>query len=316
MISSIYDDVNATNEELDELAKSNAKTQPNSNEEVKSNVLYRILAFLLAACPIVLLCLLPMRVFVLSETAYMDRTAIALFIGLFTGEYLPDGVVVEKLLGFIPMFGPLFDGKIDVIFIIHNLSFYTMALALVASAVLAIIALFSGKKAPALARAIAWLDMWAVGGVVMSYYTIAYLFGLDLTVNTLATILPLAITAGFALVGFILSAIKSPKRVWISALFFLFTVAFNVVCIYMCRYFTMDFALLVELKGGFLGGFFTYGQWVILGFSAIAMVFASATLAKRVKFGLNLVTTILHFLIVVALLVPYLLYWKDGFFAQ
>ncbi|MBQ8428318.1 MAG: hypothetical protein IJX18_03595, partial [Clostridia bacterium] len=190
--------------------------------------------------------------------------------------------------------------KTDVLMWFHTVAFYGMILCLVVSFVLAFIAVVSRKAAPALARAIAWINFWAVGGYMLSVFTQMYFAGgIDFAslITYQSFLVPLCVAAGLGLFGFILSVIKAPKHVWVSTILFIFAVAFNIVCVYASRY--LSFLIADDV--------YLYGLYAMWSLSALAMLFTSATLAKTKGFGSNLFAVILQLLCAIAALVAYII---------
>ena len=294
-------DVIATDEELEAFAETSGAPAPAAPEKKKANVIFRLLALILAACPIVLLCLLP------AANLIMNGTLLDAYIYTFS-----------NFLGFVEELATLFASG-DILLGLYYVAFIALPVLLVISAILAIIALFSGKKAPALARAIAWINFWAVGGYMMAFTTILYLGGsigsLDVF-GDMTVLVPMAIAAGMALFGFILSIANSPKKVWFSTILFLLAVIFNVVIVYVLNHFATSFEGIVDNEAAWLGYVITYGQYALLGLSALALLITSGMLAKKEKFGGNLFVAIVHALLTIALLVLYLFFWTANYFPQ
>ncbi len=242
-------ELNATNEELAEFIATPEVPETPAAPKKKKNVFYRLLALLLAIAPIALFYFLEIKTMAYQEGAYLieNNKLLDLFIKLFSEE----GAAVSKLFDIVPLTMPA-----GILGISINVFLYLIPVSMVVCVFAALIALFCGKAAPAMARFILFVIFGVYTGYALSLLLPYAYNGQDVMATLDYVVLGLA--GGALFLYFILSLVKSGARAFVGLLIFLLTVASAGVIIY---------AISVEN-------------------AAIKTLFAENTLYKWITFGL------------------------------
>ncbi|MBQ9118325.1 MAG: hypothetical protein IJY11_03885 [Clostridia bacterium] len=268
-----YSNLNVTDEELASYPASNGAVQ----KQQSSNWLYRILGLVLAVCPIVLTCLLP-------------------FGGKGTDTTLID-LLTPVFENFKEYFQILFSAAATFDLWISFISLLAMPIAMLCGVVFALIGLFSAKNAVKSTFRVIGANFWGIGGYLLTTLTFMYWNDLPISFEGGFFVLPLAICAGYAVIGFVLSILNSPKRVWMSTVTFVVSFLFNMVIVHVYKYYPPYV----------FGDAYKYGAYAVLIFSALCMFGTSAMLPRREKFADNLVAAILQLICTVGVLLLYVL---------
>ena len=180
-----------------------------NTQKQKKNVGYRLLAALFIVLSVVAL-LLPVKVltggvrgyFAVEEMSILDAVLKA-----FKSDFSPF-LTESSLLG-----------------LVAGISLYAIVAVVLLTVILGLIAIFSGKKAPGLARAICFFMFWGFLAYGLSIVAItSYGAGLEVTFD----IIPLALALVAFLFYLILALVKNGKSVWIEVLQFLLCVVYIV----------------------------------------------------------------------------------------
>jgi|GEM_PF-2226343 len=277
MSENVYSEVSATNEEIEEfIASSNEPTAP----EKGSNVFFRILAAIMAVCPFLVLCLLPMGV-ILPRAAggyeVFEGSIIGIFVALFTGGV--EEIAIPQIFGFLPVLAQ--EG--DFWMALNTVALYAMPLLCVASVALAVLAIVTGKDV--FTRLVAWVDFLAIGGYVGSFIAAQYFVGLNL--DPLALLYPLILMGVYLVIGLVLSFIKNAKNAGFSVGVFLLAMLVSVVCGYVSAHFQPEFEE--------LAGVYVYVPYVLMSVGALAIVASIVALVHEKLAISNIVSAGLQF---------------------
>ena len=180
--STNYAELNVTNDDMKEML-AEGTFQPVAEQKAapvkKKNVGYRILALILTIAPIVCLCLINITLIISTTSGYAvydKSTLLNAVMSLFKKDGLSEfykkaaevvtgaatsGFDSYKFMGLPVLSGTGTIGKL------MGLVLYAMPAAMVVTVVLMIIALCSGKAAPAMTRAIAFINFWVYGGYAL-----------------------------------------------------------------------------------------------------------------------------------------------------
>ena len=207
-------ELNATNEELAQFIATPEVPETPAPKK-KKNVFYRLLALLLAIAPIALFYFLDLKTLAYQEGAYVleNNKLLDLFIKLFTEE----GAAVSKLFGIIPLTMPA-----GILGISINVFLYLIPVSMVVCVFAALIALFCGKAAPAMARFILFVIFGVYTGYALSLLLPYAYSGQDIMATLDYVVLGLA--GGALFLYFILSLVKSGARAFVGLFIFLLTV--------------------------------------------------------------------------------------------
>ena len=289
-------EIAATNEELKEILASDAKATPVKKQS--KHVMSRIFALLFAAFPIVACFMLGLCVVYLGTDGYVisnEQNFLNVVLAAFglkgnmtdlyagiTGAAAT--VPTDKLFGILPLFaGSEMVGKISGFLV------YGVAAVMVVSVLLAIIALFSGKAAPALARTIAGMN-------AVTYFVYgAWLFMLSRNANNLDVIaFSIAEVSFFAY--FIYSAIRAKKHIFLGAILLFFTaIATSAVTL---AYVSINGEIKALVEAGGTTGMVAYiVTLAILALTALSYLIAFYGLCAKKVYGADIVRTVLLLLI-------------------
>ena len=207
---------NATYEDLAEFnAASDVSVTP-AQPKKSNNVFYRIIAVLLALAPVAGLYFFYVTGlsfkggFTLEKYKLLD-----LFVKLFTEE----GFATATLFNFLP----ITCAPNNIWGLFHNGMLYLIPLSIAACVIAGIVAIFSRKYAPCIARAILIVEVLVYTGYVASVALPYYFSGKDVWMTLDLSVY--AMIVGAFLAYFILSLVKSGKRAFVGLLIFLLTAA-------------------------------------------------------------------------------------------
>jgi hypothetical protein len=308
-----------TNDDMKEmLAEGATGKQTKAAGKKNKNWGYRIFALILAIAPIVCLCILPLYLVISAESGYAlynDATILKAIIALFKKDGLAEfyaeagktitgvtttGFDTYKFIGLTMLSGVNITGKVA------SLSIYAIALAMVITLVFAIIALCSGKAAPAMAKLIVFINFWVYTVYAVMVIAIAKYYALDIPVDALI----LAIAGVSFLFYFIFACLRAGKNVGITLLLFLLSVAFAFLLVYgvcLCGQATLK-EVFASTEASFIssvtkGNLYKYTILVAVALAVLGTVISSIRLATKKGYTFDLLRFILHFLIGLFLIV-------------
>lgn len=275
----------------------------------KKHVMSRLWALALAVAPIVLLCIFPVLLLVKTATGYAietEKTLLDAFLALFNEILGKDGfskfygetVSVQKLFGLPLLAGNGFYGKV------YSLALYAISVAMLLNVILAIVALFSGKKAPSLARAIAFINLfvfgtYALGVIGLAKYNVWKITYLSMPVYILAGI------AGLSLLVYLVYSSCKTKSTGVPNFFLLILSAAWVACFVYPFLFndTVRVAILSIAEGDGIISSLTYANcfkyvvWGIGGLSVLNLFFSAVRMSTKKGFLFDVLRHILHLLV-------------------
>ncbi|MBQ8684787.1 MAG: hypothetical protein IJ514_01285 [Clostridia bacterium] len=241
----------------------------------KKNVASRIFALLLAAVSVAIVFLLKVNVIV--GNAAQELTLFAAIKDLF------GGAAAYKLFGL-----PTLASTARFAGIGAAIALYLLVLSIALSVIFALIALFSGKKAPALLRLVAFfftLGFAAYAIVIYMYTSVAA----DKGVIDLYSIAPAAVGA---LIYFVLGVAKIGKKAWINAIQLLLSIAAMGALAYMLIKYGTDFN-----KGVSPLVSFRIAVIAIVAVAFLSVLIGAIRLQTKKGLGIDLVRYILQLLI-------------------
>lgn len=288
-----YEELEVTNEEMQELlSEESGESTEAATPKAKKNVFARILALLLAVAPIVCACILPFSLLINSATGYTvytEATLLDAILALFKkGElaafYTEAGAGIvpagEKLFGFLPLLAE--NGTIGKIV---SLGLYVIPVVMLVTLVLAIVALCSGKKAPALVRVISFFNFWTYAGYALAIITLALYASHKLVWDVVV----LAIAGVCFIVYVVCSFVKAGKKAILSFIQFLLTIVYSGAMIYgLTKYEGTGSALL---------------PLIALSVSMFAVVVSSIRVSTKKGLVFDLIRYIAHVALAVVFLV-------------
>lgn len=293
-------EVEATNEELKEFLAA-PETPSAKPAKKKRNVWYRIFALLVAIAPIVIYALLPADVLLAKEgggyVVFADKKLWEIFIAMFTENGLAQlyadaaGVgaaatpVAASLFGIIPLVNTA--GSLG---FIASVILYVIPVAMVFTLILAIIALFSGKCAPGLARTITYVNFWTYFGYAASIVVIGYYVGHEISLDYAA----LAVVGVAMILYLIFSACKVGKRAFGAFVLFLLTVGFAGTIVFGL---IDNPACVSNVFNGENGELYKIIALSLMGVLALFMLIAFANVSAKKLYGADVVRSVLQVLI-------------------
>ena len=214
---------NATYEDLAEFnAASDVSVAP-AEPKKSNNVFYRIIAILLALAPVAVLYFFYATGLSFKGSLTLEKYKLLdLFVKLFTEE----GFAAATLFNFLPI--TCAPNSIWGLF--HNGMLYLIPLSIAACVIAGIVAIFSRKYAPCIARAILLVEVLVYTGYVASVALPYYFSGKDVWMTFDLSVY--AMIVGAFLAYFILSLVKSGKRAFVNLFIFLLTAASAGVILY------------------------------------------------------------------------------------
>lgn len=307
-------DVNAlTQEELTAIANDDAETE---TPAPKKRVFSRILAVLLALAPIALVCFLPVSLFLYDKGyEFFDLTLLKVFTNIFKQNgvqavYEAAGVSKASIPANIGTYAfhsvPLLNaagsyGKVFSWFI------YAFPAVFLLNIIFMLVAVFSGKKAPAMVRAISFMDMLLFGG-----YAILTLFLSALWANKLVYDIVVVSCAGAGVLFFAAYTIGKRKgKVTLPLVLLILTLAFVGAYAFAIFKYDLRAQLLAWYKvEDVIAGKFTWGtllQYVVrglIGLYALAILISVIRLSSKKGYGFDIFRYSLHLVLALAVLYP------------
>ena len=181
-----------------------------------------------------------------------------------------------------------------------SLVMYALPIAAILAIVFMVIALCSGKAAPAMTRAILFVYFWAFGAYAVAITAVSlYSASLDRTFD----IAMIAIAAVCFVIYLILSFIKAGKHTWMTLLLFILTVGFAGVTVYgivNCADGIKELMGSAEdsiISGVTEGQFYKYALVALCGFLGLAAAVSSIRLSTKKGYTFDLVRYIIHLLL-------------------
>lgn len=320
--STNYAELNVTNDDMKEVLAEGPQ-EPVAAEAApkkKRNALYRILALLLAAAPIVCLCLLKVKLLVSTSAGYAvygEKTFLDAFLALFKKDGLAD--FYKAIAGAPADFGAykfmgltvLASGTVGKLM---SLFLYVIPAAMVVTVVLMIVALCSGKAAPAMTRAIVFINFWVYAAYAAAMLAVSLYYG---NIERTFDIVMLAIAGASFLFYLIFSFIKAGKGTWMTFVLFLLTAAFAGVCVYGITQSAQAFKTLFASKDNSIinsltkGDFYKYAIVALAGIAGLASVISSIRMTTKKGYTFDLIRYLFHVLLAAALV--YLAFTEKAF---
>lgn len=309
-------------EELTALANDEEETAAPAK---KKHVFSRLLAVILALAPIALVCFLPITIFYASNGSYVFNDEITL-LKVFTNLFKKDGVEeIYKLAGVsgVSDFSsfafhgvPLLNaggtyGKV------YSWLLYAFPVVFVLNIILMLVGIFSGKKAPAMVRSIAFWNLMLFGG-----YALLILFLSSMSFNSgdkhLFDIFVVSIAGASLLFYIIYSFVKRKGKATLPFILLILMVAFVGVYAYAYFHYEMsatfdtiyaaDKKFIGSLKWGTAIKYLVRGLVVLY---ALAIFISLTRLPSKKGYGFDIFRYILHFLLALAVLYPCFFEIKD-----
>lgn len=312
--STNYAELNVTNDDMKEVLAegTSAPAAAEAAPKKQKNIGYRILALILTIAPIVCLCLLPVKLLVSTSAGYAfygKETILDAFLALFKKDGLAEfyaevaktisgaatsGFDSYTLKGIPVLAGTGALGKA------MSLVMYALPIAAILAIVFMVIALCSGKAAPAMTRAILFVYFWAFGAYAVAITAVSlYSASLDRTFD----VAMIAIAAVCFVIYLILSFVKTGKGAWMTLLLFILTVGFAGVTVYgiiNCADGIKELMGSAEdsiISGVTEGQFYKYALVALCGFLGLAAAVSSIRLSTKKGYTFDLVRYILHLLL-------------------
>ncbi len=312
--STNYAELNVTNDDMKEVLAegTSAPAAAEAAPKKQKNIGYRILALILTIAPIVCLCLLPVKLLVSTSAGYAfygKETILDAFLALFKKDGLAEfyaevaktisgaatsGFDSYTLKGIPVLAGTGALGKA------MSLVVYALPIAAILAIVFMVIALCSGKAAPAMTRAILFVYFWAFGAYAVAITAVSlYSASLDRTFD----VAMIAIAAVCFVIYLILSFVKTGKGAWMTLLLFILTVGFAGVTVYgiiNCADGIKELMGSAEdsiISGVTEGQFYKYALVALCVFLGLAAAVSSIRLSTKKGYTFDLVRYILHLLL-------------------
>lgn len=313
--SANYAELNVTNDDMKEML-AEGTSQPVAEQKAapvkKKNVGYRILALILTIAPIVCLCLINITLIVSTTSGYAvydKATLLDAFLALFKKDGLSEfyakaaevvtGAATSGFDSYKFMGIPVLSGT-DTVGKLMGLVLYAMPAAMIVTVVLMIVALCSGKAAPAMTRTIAFINLWVYAGYALFVSAISLYYA---NIEKTFDIVVLSIAGAFFLFYLILSFIKAGKHTWMTLLLFLLTAAFVGAYAYGASkcidglktlFASADASFIAALTKGDLYKYATVG---VLGIALLAAIVSSIRLTTKKGYTFDLVRYIFNLLV-------------------
>ena len=312
--STNYAELNVTNDDMKEVLAegTSAPAAAEAAPKKQKNIGYRILALILTIAPIVCLCLLPVKLLVSTSAGYAfygKETILDAFLALFKKDGLAEFYAeVAKTISGAATSGfdsytlkgiPVLAGN-GALGKAMSLVMYALPIAAILAIVFMVIALCSGKAAPAMTRAILFVYFWAFGAYAVAITAVSlYSASLDRTFD----VAMIAIAAVCFVIYLILSFVKTGKGAWMTLLLFILTVGFAGVTVYgiiNCADGIKELMGSAEdsiISGVTEGQFYKYALVALCGFLGLAAAVSSIRLSTKKGYTFDLVRYILHLLL-------------------
>ena len=328
-------DFDVTNDEMKEILGSDeAPATVKSNKHVMS----RIWALILAAAPIVLLCLFPTLIFIAQAgtvhyAIYEEKSFLDAFLAIvkeFMGQdgiagfykdvaNAPTDFAGYTMFGFLPVLNNagLF-GKI------YSVAIYAIPVAMVLTVIFAIVALFSGKAAPKMVRAIAFVNLFVYGtyALAIAGFDKYFLF----KTKYMDHLIPVGVLLGTVVVSLLFYLGYSFGKVkgigGVNVLLMILTAVFAAALVYV--YFFDDemkvrvllAAYSISEKKSILPflkeqDLYKYLVFALAGLSVLSLFFSAVRISTKKGFGFDIFRNVINLLVVGFAI--FLAFTADGF---
>ncbi len=312
-------ELGVTNDEMKEMLHGEPPCASCPTCKPKKHVLSRLWALVLTLAPIALLCFLPTLLLVRTTAYYAietEKTLLDAFLALFNELLGKDGLAkfyegianapatFESFkLGLPLLAGNGFFGKV------YSFALYAIPVSMLLTLVLMFVALFSGKKAPKLARAIAFINLfvygsYALGVIGLAKYAYLKVELLSVPVYVLAGI------AGLSLLVYLVYSFAKTKKVGVPNFFLLLLSAVWVACfVYAYIFVNYKTGENVRLALAMISGekslipaltnadFFKYLVWGVGGLSVLNLFISAVRMSTKKGFLFDVLRHILHLLV-------------------
>ena len=330
-------DFDVTNDEMKEILGSENATAVKTAKP-KKNVMSRIWALILAFAPLALICVFPTLIFIAQSgtphyAIYKEKTLLEAFLAIvkeFAGQNgfaefykdvanAPTDFAAYSMFGFLPVLnGAGLFGKI------YSVGLYAIPVSAVLTVIFAIVALFSGKAAPKMVRAIAFVNLFVYGSYALA------IAGFDkyfiFKTKYLDMIIPVAVIGGTAVLSLLFylgySFGKVKKIGGVNLLLMILTTAFAGALVY-AYFFDSEMkvrAILavysVSEKKSILPflaekALYKYIVFALAGLSVFNLFFSAVRLSTKKGFGFDIFRNIVSLLVVGFAI--FLAFTQDGF---
>lgn len=213
-------------DELTALAEGETSEVP----AAKKRVFSRILALVLAVAPVALLCFLPVNLFLIGESGYAFSDKITL-LDVFLNLFKKNGVEKIYELAKVTTYADLSTFKYHGIPLLNTLEtygqvfswyLYAFPVVFLLNIVFMFIGVFSGKKAPAMVRTIAFFDAMLFGG----YALLIYMYSTSFATKAIYDIVVLSVAGAGTLFYIVYAFVTNGKKAIVPFILYLFTLAF------------------------------------------------------------------------------------------
>ena len=312
-------ELGVTNDEMKEMLHGEPPCAPCPACKSKKHVMSRLWALVLAIAPIALLCFLPTLLLVKTTVGYAieaEKTLLDAFLALFNELLGKDGLAkfyegianapasFESFkLGLPLLAGNGFFGKV------YSFALYAIPASMLLNLILMFVALFSGKKAPKLARAIAFINLFVYGSYALGVIGLAKYGYLKVELLSLPVYV-LAGIAGLSLLVYLVYSFAKTKKVGVPNFFLLLLSAVWVACfVYAYIFVNYKTGENVRLALVMISGekslipaltnadFFKYLVWGVGGLSVLNLFVSAVRMSTKKGFLFDVLRHILHLLV-------------------
>ena len=317
-------------EELNALAADEPEAAP-------KRVFSRILAVLLALAPIALVCFLPvtllLKVQSSGESALLftnKTTLLKVFMNIFKKDGLTE---LYKAIGVIKVAGADYDlatfapstiskfqgvkfipylNDYDKHTMLYSLFLYVIPVVFVLNLIFMIVGVCSGKKAPAMVRTIAYMNLIAFGGYALFTLWLSSMYNFNVTAagkiqnKLLYDYIVLGVAGGSLLLYIIYSFAKNKGKAAVPFILFLLTAGFVGVYAFAYLHYNKDGSMVGNLtalmndtskffiKNRSWGGFYRYAIHGAIALIVLAFFFSTARLAMKKGYGFDIFRYVLN----------------------
>ena len=333
-------------EELNALAADETEAAP-------KRIFSRILAVLLALAPIALVCFLPvtllLKVQASGESGLLftnKTTLLKVFMNIFKEDGLTE---LYKAIGAVTANGteyPLaelapkaiskFQGvkflpylnDLDRHTQLYSMFLYVIPVVFVLNLIFMIVGVCSGKKAPAMVRTIAYMNLIAFGGYALITLWLSSMYNFEVTEagniqnKLLFDYTVLGIAGGSLLLYIIYSFVKNKGKATVPFILFLLTAGFVGVYAFAYLHYNKDGSSLTRLyelmseesqfwiKKITWGTFYKWAVRIVLSLIVLAFFFSTARLAMKKGYGFDIFRYILNLVVAGLIVAVYFLGFK------
>lgn len=316
--STNYAELNVTNDDMKEmLAEGSGSATSAAPAKKTKNAGYRILALILALAPIICLIFVKIGIVISTTAGYAiyDATFFDALKALFKADGIQQfyGSAAEtitnavttgfdgfKFLGLPTISGAGAVGKV------MGLVLYLIPAAIVLTVIFAIIALFSGKAAPAMCRAIAFVNFGVYGVYALCVLAVSLYYA---NIKTTVDLFTVILAAACFVIYLVLAFLKAGKHTWMTLLLTILTAAFAGCVVYGIVTAADSIAqLLAVTDKSFIssltkGEFYRYAIIALLGIALFGFAVSAMRMSTKKGYGFDIFRYIVHFLIAVAFVV-------------